>query len=73
MSSHRIYIASSWRNMNQPSIIALLRKVGHEVYDFRNTFPENTSFHWSEIDPAWGTWTVGEYRRALARVIVPLL
>ena len=32
----RIYLASSWRNPWQPSVLKALREAGHEVYDFRN-------------------------------------
>ena len=31
-----IYVASSWRNPDQPQVVQLLRQDGHEVYDFRN-------------------------------------
>lgn len=46
----RIYVASSWRNYNQPVLVALLRQEGHEVYDFRN--PEGgTGFSWADVKP----------------------
>lgn len=60
-----IYVASSWRNDLQPSIVAALRACGHEVYDFRNPAPGNTGFPWSAIDPAWEQWTPDAYREAL--------
>lgn len=53
----RIYIASSWRNTEQTSLVQALRRAGHEVYDFRNPAPGNTGFHWSSIDPKWKEWT----------------
>jgi hypothetical protein len=31
----RVYVASSWRNGQQPAVVAALRAAGHEVYDFR--------------------------------------
>jgi hypothetical protein len=37
----KIYVASSWRNAEQPEIVGLLRDLGHEVYDFKN--PPNRS------------------------------
>lgn len=37
--TRRIYVASSWRCVEQPRIVALLRGAGHEVYDFRNPSP----------------------------------
>lgn len=47
----RIYLASSWRNEYQPTALAALRAVGHEVYDFRNPAPGNTGFGWKQCDP----------------------
>lgn len=46
----RIYVASSWRNKIQPSVVVALREAGHEVYDFRNPREGDTGFHWSDID-----------------------
>jgi len=48
-----IYVASSWRNTHQPSVVAALREAGHDVYDFRNPRPGDHGFHWSMIDPDW--------------------
>ena len=47
------------------SQLADLRAAGYETYDFRNPEPGNTGFRWSEIDPAWESWTVEQYRDAL--------
>lgn len=47
----KIYLASSWRNPQQPEVLARLRSAGHEVYDFRNPAPGNTGFHWKNVDP----------------------
>ena len=44
----RIYLASSWRNKFQPSLLNVLRSHGHQVYDFRNP-PSSTGFKWSDI------------------------
>lgn len=62
---HRIYVASSWRNLYQPEVVRDLRDAGHEVYDFRNPIDGNNGFHWSEIDPEWQQWSIGAYRGAL--------
>jgi nucleoside 2-deoxyribosyltransferase len=62
----RIYVASSWRNEKQPSVVEALRAAGHDVYDFRHPQPGNEGFHWSEIDPAWRQWTPERFRNALA-------
>ena len=61
----KIYVASSWRNEQQPGVVRALRQSGHEVYDFKNPRPNDNGFHWSEIDEAWETWTPTEYRDAL--------
>lgn len=44
----RIYLASSWRNTYQPTVLAELIAAGHEVYDFRHPAPGNTGFGWSQ-------------------------
>lgn len=46
----RIYVASSWRNYSQPGIVHILRRIGHEVYDFRNP-PNNSGFGWEQVNP----------------------
>lgn len=61
----KIYVASSWRNAIQPSVVAALREDGHEVYDFRNPEPGNDGFRWSEIDPEWKGWNADLFRSAL--------
>ncbi|MCR6647780.1 MAG: hypothetical protein NVV70_06430 [Cellulomonas sp.] len=62
--ARRIYVASSWRNPDQPKVVDLLRARGFEVYDFRNP-PGRSGFSWSEIDPWWRSWTAEEYIAAL--------
>jgi hypothetical protein len=61
----RIYVASSWRNLYQPTVVTALRQEGYEVYDFRHPAPDDDGFHWAEIDPAWQSWTPAQYREAL--------
>jgi hypothetical protein len=56
-----IYVASSWRNVRQPEVVAALRRVGHDVYDFRNPSEDDHGFHWSEIDEQWQTWDAGSF------------
>jgi hypothetical protein len=65
----KIYVASSWRNEKQPSVVAALREAGHEVYDFRNPKPSDRGFHWSDIDPKWQEWTPERFRRCLKHPI----
>lgn len=70
----KVYVASSWRNIYQPSVVEQLRAAGHEVYDFRNPDvgydnpapgDHGRGFHWSDIDPNWKIWTPEHYRIAL--------
>lgn len=65
----KIYVASSWRNQFQPTIVKALREAGYEVYDFRDPAPGNTGFQWSEIDPDWVSWTTVGFRKALEHPI----
>lgn len=67
--ARRIYVASSWRNALQPAVIHILRRCGHEVYDFRHPAPGNEGFAWSAIDPEWETWTPRQFRSALQHPI----
>lgn len=45
----RIYVASSWRNIDQPFVVAALRAAEHEVYDFKNPRPGDHGFHWKDV------------------------
>jgi len=58
-------VASSWRNKYQPEVVALLRELGNDVYDFKNPVEGNTGFSWREIEPDWQHWTPAQYRHAL--------
>lgn len=60
----KIYLASSWRNEEFPAVRDILRKAGHEVYDFRDP-PSKTAFKWSDIDPNYKEWGASEYVAAL--------
>jgi hypothetical protein len=62
----RIYVASSWRNPHQPTMVEYLRHRGHAVYDFRNP-PNGAGFGWEEVSgPVGRKPTVAEYRQMLA-------
>jgi hypothetical protein len=65
--SWKIYLASSWRNATQPSVLSMLRRHGHEVYDFRNP-PGGIvgGFQWMALDPDWQSWSANDYRKHLA-------
>ncbi len=44
----KIYVASSWRNTLQSSVVTALRAAGHDVYDFRNPEPGDHGFSWRQ-------------------------
>jgi hypothetical protein len=44
----RVYVASSWRNIRQPDVVARLRGAGHTVYDFKNPAPGDHGFGWRQ-------------------------
>lgn len=69
----QIYLASSWRNELQPTVLRELRKAGHDVYDFRHPVPPGvegtTGFNWREVDLNWMDWTNEQFRAALEHPI----
>ena len=65
----RVYVASSWRNTEQPAVVGMLRDAGCDVYDFRNPEPGDTGFSWSKIDPDWQLWTTRAFREVLEHPI----
>ncbi len=67
--SKKIYLASSWRNKDQQEVVAMLRAMGHEVYDFKNPTDGNKGFAWSDIDPGWQNWSPSEFRASLKHKI----
>lgn len=67
-----IYIASSWRNAEQPNTVKMLREMGHVVYDFRNPKPGERGFSWAAIDENWESWSVLEWKDALKHHIAEL-
>lgn len=65
----KLYVASSWRNSNQPYVVNALTKAGHEVYDFKNPEHGKGGFHWSDIDPEWKSWSPVKFREYMAHPI----
>lgn len=60
MKQLKIYVASSFRNPLQKSVVEYIRdKLGHDVYDFRN--PESR-ISWSDIDEDYQGWSLDQYR-----------
>jgi len=56
----RIYLASSWRNEEQPFLVKMLEAEGHLVYDFRNPMnlplPTIVQFDLPGNDATFGEW-----------------
>ncbi len=65
MTIRRVYVASSWRNEEQPELVAAIRSWGHHVYDFRNPPSGSGGFAWNQMDPNWEDWSPREYRTKL--------
>ncbi len=65
----KIYVATSWRNPYQERFVQLLRKEGHEVYDFKHPSPEEKGFSWSDIDPKWQEWSPQQFKDNLDHAI----
>ena len=65
----KIYVASSWRNSNQQQIVNLIRRNGHQVYDFRHPNDTPNNYRWDEIDPEWKKWDITQYMSALSHPI----
>lgn len=64
----KIYVASSWRNEHQPTIVKLLEALQHQIYDFRNP-PGGAGFGWEQlaVDKKPHEWTPADYEAALAQ------
>ena len=58
-----VYVASSWRCDRHPVVVAALRAVGIDCYDFKND--EGAQFHWSEVGVNSEVENVADYRAAL--------
>jgi len=65
----RIYVASSWRNWLQPSVVGGLREAGHEVYDFRHPAHGDNGFSWRQILPDPPPWDGAKLREILAHPV----
>lgn len=46
----RVYVASSWRNHFQITVVQALKAAGIPVYDFKD---EAVGFHWSDVNPTY--------------------
>lgn len=45
-----VYVASSWRNELQPSVVERIRAASLDCYDFRNPKPGDHGFSWVDIE-----------------------
>lgn len=64
-----IYVASSWRNEQQPEVVKALREMGFDVYDFHHPDEGDDGFHWSDIDPEWKDWSPAAFRDGLDHIV----
>lgn len=69
MKHKTVYVASSWRNLLQPGIVAVLRSAGMTVYDFHHPAPDDEGFSWKSIDGGWQSWSPAQWREALRHPI----
>ena len=63
----KVYVASSWRNIHHPGVVAEIRAAGIPTYDFRHPGP-SYGFSWKECaadGEDWQKWTMREYIAAL--------
>ncbi len=65
MTRRKIYVASSWRNVFYPEVVAKLREARHDVYDFRNPPSGDPGFKWNCVSADYMYWTPAEYRDML--------
>lgn len=65
----KIYVASSWKNLLQPGVVAALRAAGYDVYDFKNPAPGNHGFAWSSVAETPPPWSAIETRQVLKHPI----
>ncbi len=65
MTNHKIYVASSWRNVYYEGVVKALRKAGHDVYDFRNPPSGDEGFKWSCVSEDYMDWLPQVYREQL--------
>jgi len=65
MTTHKIYVASSWRNVYYEDVVRALREAGHDVYDFRNPPSGDEGFKWSCVSEDYMEWSPQEYREQL--------
>ena len=49
-----VYVASSWRNADQPAVVAALEAAGIDCYDFRHPAEGNEGFSWRQVGSTSG-------------------
>jgi hypothetical protein len=65
----RVYVASSWKNLFQATVVEALRSAGHDVYDFRHPAEGDEGFHWTSVERAPRPWSAELLRDVLLRPI----
>jgi hypothetical protein len=65
----RIYVASSWRNSLQLVVVHVLRRCGHEVYDFKHPAPAVSGFGWKQLTDQPPPWSGEILREVLGNPI----
>lgn len=61
----KIYVASSWRNQQQPEVVRVLREAGHSVYDFHNPRHDDNGFGWKQVTDEPPPWSAEKTREVL--------
>lgn len=61
----RIYVATSWRNPYQETVVQTLRNQGHAVYDFKNPGRGLKGFAWEDIGLDPKAISAVDYRHAI--------
>ena len=60
MAQRRVYVASSWKNLELPVVTVHLRQAGHLVFNYHTN-----GLSWPGIGPRWHDWTACAYIEAL--------
>jgi hypothetical protein len=65
LKRRRVYVASSWRNEDQPTLCEIIRNAGHDVYDFRNPSEGEHGFAWREVSEHYQVWSAAQFARSI--------
>jgi hypothetical protein len=62
----RVYVASSWRNASQQGVVAAIRELGLEVYDFRHPGEGDVGFDWEQCASPSDLRSPSRFRQVLS-------